>query len=120
MSDPGRWGFDEPGPLRDKLTSLALAGAKTATASLLREYEAEGADLPRAGQQDLLVDSQDQPVAVVETLEVRVVRLADVDANDEGEGYAGPTEFRISHERYWNGYLDGLRQQLGGPQLGLT
>ena len=123
MSDPGRWGFDEPGPLRDKLTSLALAGAKTATASLLREYEAEGADVPRAGQQDLLVDSQDQAVAVVETLEVRVVRLADVDdqhAIDEGEGYAGATEFRISHERYWNGYLDGLRQQLRDPHFVLT
>ena len=123
MSDPGRWGFDEPGLLRDKLTSLALAGAKTTTASLLREFEAEGAELPQAGQRDLLVDSQDNPVAVVETLEVRVVRLADVDdrhAIDEGEGYGHAAEFRISHERYWNGYLDTLRQQLGDPDFGLT
>jgi uncharacterized protein YhfF len=123
MSDPGRWGFDEPGPLRDKLTALALAGAKTTTASLLREYEAEGAEVPRAGQRDLLVDSQDQPVAVVETLEVRVVRLADVDdrhAIDEGEGYANAAEFRTSHERYWNGHIETLRHQLGDPGFGLT
>jgi uncharacterized protein YhfF len=123
MSDPGRWGFDEPGPLRDKLTSLALAGTKTTTASLLREFEAEGSDLPRAGQRDLLVDSQDEPVAVVETLEVRVVRLADLDdrhAIDEGEGYANAAEFRTSHAQYWDGYLETLRQQLGDPSFAIT
>jgi len=117
------WGFDEPGPLRDKLTSLALAGTKATTASLLREFEAEGSDFPRAGQRDLLVNSQGRPVAVVEKLEVRVVRLADVDdrhAVDEGEGYANPAEFRTSHERYWNGYVETLRQQRGDPPFAVT
>ena len=52
-----------------------------------------------------------------------MVRLADVDdqhAIDEGEGYASATEFRISHEGYWNGYLEKLRQQLGDPHFALT
>jgi len=34
-----RWGFADPGPLRDELTAAALAGVKTTTASLLVEYE---------------------------------------------------------------------------------
>ena len=123
MSEPDRWGFAEPGPLRDKLTALALAGTKTTTASLLRDFEAEGTNLPRVGQRDILVDSRDQPVATVETLDVRVVRLADVDdqhAIDEGEGYANAAEFRASHEEYWGGYLETLRQQLGDPTFTLT
>src|SRR6476646_5173805 len=93
----GRWGFAEPGPLRDRLTALALSGTKTTSASLALEYEIEGAELPAIGQRDLLVDSADRPVAIVETVSVRVVRLADVDdrhAIDEGEGYPDAAAFR--------------------------
>jgi uncharacterized protein YhfF len=120
---PDRWGFAEPGPLRDELTALALAGTKTTTASLAREYEADGSSLPRAGQRDLLINSEEKPVALVETLDVRVVRLADVDdrhAIDEGEGYASAAEFRTSHELYWNTYIEKLRVQLGDPDFVLN
>ena len=115
-----RWGFADPGPLRDELTALALAGTKTTTTSLLPEFEIEGADLPVAGQRDLLVDSADRPVAIVETVSARVVRLADVDdkhAIDEGEGYADAVAFRASHERYWveSGVVDRVRAHLGDP-----
>src|SRR3954468_9103423 len=97
----GRWGFAEPGRLRDRLTELALAGIKTTTASLAIEYEIEGAELAEVGQRDLLVDSEDRPVAIVETVSIRVLRLADVDdrhAIDEGEGYEDAAAFRVSHE----------------------
>lgn len=129
MSDradpPGssRWAFAEPGPLRDELTALALAGTKTTTAGLLVEYELDGESLPVPGQRDVLVDSDDRPVAIVETISCRVVRLADVDdrhAIDEGEGYADAAAFRIAHERYWNGYLETLRDRLGDPKFQLT
>jgi uncharacterized protein YhfF len=121
----GRWGFAEPGPLRDKLTELALAGTKTTTASLAIEYEMEGAELAEVGQRDLLVDSDDLPVAVVETASIRVVRLADVDdrhAIDEGEGYADAAAFRESHERYWTeaGIVDQIRKHLGDPVWSIT
>jgi uncharacterized protein YhfF len=100
-----------------------LAGTKTTTASLAREYEADGSSLPRAGQRDLLINSEEKPVAMVETLDVRVVRLADVDdrhAIDEGEGYASAAEFRTSHELYWNTYIEKLRVQLGDPDFVLN
>jgi uncharacterized protein YhfF len=117
-----RWGFDEPGPLRDKLTALALDGTKTTTASLLVDFELEGVDLPEPGQTQVLVDSAEHPVAIVETVDCRVVRLADVDdrhAIDEGEGYANAAEFRVAHERYWNGYIDQVRTGLGDPSFAL-
>ena len=112
------WGFAFPGPLRDELTALALAGTKTTTAGLLAEMEAEGEALPVAGAREVLLDSGEQPVAVIETVDCRVARLADVDdrhAIDEGEGYADAHEFRVAHERFWNGYLDDLRSTLGDP-----
>ncbi len=66
----------------------------------------------------MLLNSSERPVAIIETVDCRVVRLADVDdrhAIDEGEGYADAGEFRISHERFWNGYIDDLRARLGDP-----
>jgi uncharacterized protein YhfF len=110
------WGFAFPGPLRDKLTALALAGTKTTTAGLLAELEADGEALSAPGDREILLDSDERPVAVIETVECRVVRLADVDdrhAIDEGEGYANADEFRVSHERFWNGYRDDLKARLG-------
>ncbi len=112
------WGFAFAGPLRDELTDLALAGAKTTTAGLFAETEVDGEAVPAAGAREVLLDSQERPVAVIETVECRVVRLADVDdrhAIDEGEGYRNASEFRVAHERFWNGYLDDVRARLGDP-----
>ncbi len=114
------WGFAFPGPLRDELTALALAGTKTTTAGLLAEMEAEGEALSVPGTREVLLDSEERPVAVIETVDCRVVRLADVDdrhAIDEGEGYADAHEFRVAHEQFWNGYLDDLRATLGVPDF---
>ncbi len=110
------WGFASPGPLRDELTALALAGTKTTTAGLLAEMEADGETMPEPGTREVLLDSAERPVAVIETVSCGVARLADVDdrhAIDEGEGYANAAEFRASHERFWNGYLDDLRARIG-------
>ena len=114
------WGFAFPGPLRDELTSLALAGTKTTTAGLRAEMEAEGEALPEPGMREVLLDSDERPVAVIETVDCRIARLADVDdrhAIDEGEGYTDAHEFRVAHERFWNGYLDDLRTTLGDPDF---
>ncbi len=118
-----RWGFAFPGGLRDELTRLALAGTKTTTAGLLAEMDADGEAVPAAGDRSVLVDSSERPVAILETVSCRIVRLADVDdqhAIDEGEGYANAAEFRVSHERFWNSYLDDLRARLGDPSFTIT
>lgn len=123
LVDLPRWGFASPGRIRDELTALALAGRKTATTGLLVELELEGEPVPVAGERSVLVDSAGQPVAIVETVGCRVIRLADVDdrhAIDEGEGYANAAEFRAEHERFWNGYLHELRRGLGDPSFTIT
>ena len=63
-----------------------------------------------------MIDSADRTVAVIETTEVRVMRLGDVDldhALGEGEGYASVAEWRAGHEQFW--YSAEMRQALGDP-----
>jgi uncharacterized protein YhfF len=94
-----------PGSLRDRLVAAVLAGEKTATSSLLAEWESEGETLPVAGEHQAVVDSNGRPIAVIELLGVDVMRLGDADlqlALDEGEGFRSVAEWRQAHERFWS------------------
>jgi uncharacterized protein YhfF len=105
-----------PGPLRDQLVAAVLAGEKVSTTGLLCEYEAEDEELPPIGELAALIDSDGREVAVLETTEVRVLRLGDVDlqhALDEGEGYTSVAEWRAAHERFWHG--EEMREAMGDP-----
>jgi uncharacterized protein YhfF/N-acetylglutamate synthase-like GNAT family acetyltransferase len=121
--EPTHWGFAEPGPLREKLTSLALGGGKVVTTGLLAEYEILGEPVEQPGDHSILVDSADAPVAVIEDVLSRVIRLADMtdqDAIDEGEGYADAAAFRVSHEEHWNESIEWVREGLGDPTFTIT
>ncbi|MFC8272894.1 ASCH domain-containing protein [Streptomyces sp. NPDC057271] len=110
-----------PGPLRDRLVAAVLAGEKTSTTGLLVEYEVEGDELPRVGERWALIDSRERPVAVVETTEVRVLPVGEIDlrfAIEEGEGYTTVAEWRASHERFWHGAE--MREFLGDPEFTVT
>lgn len=130
MEDPRRFrgmpagGFGHPGTeLRRELTDLVLSGTKTATAGLEKEWELDGEAVPVPGDREAIIDADGLIVAVIETTECRVLRMADVDdefARDEGEGFADAAEWRVAHERFWNGYIDSLREQMRDPDWSLT
>ena len=110
--------FAFPGPLRDELTALVLAGTKTATAGLVADYIVEGDPIPRPGDREVVIDSALQPVAIVETTRCEVTtisRVTDEFARAEGEGFADAADWRRAHERFWGSYLDDLRRDLGDP-----
>lgn len=110
--------FAFPGPLRDRLVAAILTGEKTSTTGLLCEYEYENEPLPRPGERSVLVDSADRPCAVLETTEVRVVPLAQVDlahAVDEGEGFADVAQWRRAHTEFWQSAP--MRAALGGAAV---
>jgi Uncharacterized protein conserved in bacteria len=65
--------------LRRQLVEAALRGEKTATAGLLAEYEAEGEQPEPVGSRSTLLGYDDEPVAVVEITESRVVPAAEID-----------------------------------------
>ena len=109
-------GFAFPGALRDQLNAAILDGTKTSTTSLVLEYRLGDEPFPHAGRHVVFLDSEDRPLAVIETTEVRFARLGDVDlahAVDEGEGYASVAEWRAGHEDFW--HSDEMRQALGDP-----
>jgi uncharacterized protein YhfF len=102
-----------PGPLRDQLVRVVLAGVKTTTTALMAGYESDE-PLPEVGDRRVVVDSGDQPVAIIEYTDVRVLRLADVDlrhAVDEGEGDESVAQWRANHESFW--HSDEVRAELG-------
>ena len=83
-----------------------MGGTKTSTTGLVEDYLHEREPLPTVGSRSILVDSLDQPLAILEVTDVRVVHLKDVDlahALDEGEGFATLAEWRSAHERFWHG-----------------
>jgi uncharacterized protein YhfF len=121
MGDPSRAYFAFPGPLRDSLVAAILAGQKTSTTSLLIEYEHDDEPLPEVGERSVVVDSEDKPVAVIETIDVRVIRLRDIDlahAIDEGEGYETVAAWRAGHEQFW--HSPEMRSYLGDPAFAVT
>jgi uncharacterized protein YhfF len=110
--------FGFPGPLRDLLVAAILAGEKTTTSGLVVDYEHENEPLPVPGERQVVIDSADRPVAVIETTAVRVIRLADVDlhhALGEGEGYSSVAEWRAGHEEFW--HSAEMREALENPDF---
>jgi uncharacterized protein YhfF len=96
--------FGFPGPLRDRLVAAVLSGAKTATSSLLAQWEQDGEQPPSAGELQTVVDSAGVAVAIIEILGSEVVALGAVDdrvARAEGESYQTAAGWRSEHERFW-------------------
>ncbi len=113
--------FGFPAPLRDALVGLILNGTKTATATLLQEYLDEGELLPKIGARSILVDSNDQDVAILSTTDVEVVRLGDIgdrQAIDEGEGDVTVLDWRKRHEDFWDS--SEYRQECQDPDFAIT
>lgn len=95
--------FAFPGPLRDTLVAAILSGAKTSTTSVRAEWDTDPA--AELGVVGAVVDSDGVRVAAIETTEIRVVRLGDVDLAhviDEGEGDTTVVQWRAGHTGFWN------------------
>jgi uncharacterized protein YhfF len=82
-----------------------LSGEKTSTAGLPDPSEPMG----NPGDRCLLVGFDDEPVAIVELTEVRVVPAGKIDlqfAREEGEGFESVEAWREAHERFFEQPID--------------
>ncbi|HEY5430895.1 MAG TPA: ASCH domain-containing protein [Solirubrobacteraceae bacterium] len=96
--------FGFPGPLRDRLVAAVLRGTKTATSSLLADWQRDDEPLPLVGERETVIDSHGAPVATIEIIAVEVLSLGAVDdrvAQAEGESYRTAAGWRAEHERFW-------------------
>ena len=85
----------------DLLADLVLRGEKTATASAYDLYALEAESLPQEGTFDVILDSQNQAVCIVEITKVSVQPFDQVSAQHafkEGEGDKSLAYWRQVHE----------------------
>ena len=90
--------------LRRELVDAVLAGRKTATAGLASNDAEEGEEVECPGDRHVLLGYDDEPVAIVEITEARVVPAGEIDvdfARDEGEGFESVEDWRVAHERFF-------------------
>lgn len=116
LAAPEAWSFGDNPALADELCQLVLAGIKTATCSLLWEYEADGEALPQEGQLSIILDGQGKPSAVIETTQVIIQPFNQVDASfayEEGEDDRSLESWRREHWRYFSRTSQSKGWQLG-------
>lgn len=73
----------------DELAKLVVEGKKTATSSLLYNYQLENESIPKEGQYFIITNSEDEPVAIIKNIEIRITPFKNVShdiAKLEGEG----------------------------------
>jgi len=96
--------FGDNPVLADELGNLVLSGRKSATCSAVWEYQAEDESFPQVGTLWLVLDGQNQPMCVVETVEVTFRAFNEVDedfARAEGEDDLSLESWREGHKRFF-------------------
>ena len=106
------WG-DSP-EMADELGALIAAGIKTATCSAVWEYELDAQARPVPGLLTVVLNGRDEPLCIVETVEVTVRRYDEVDAAfafDEGEGDRSLAYWREAHRSFFSRDLQKINRQ---------
>ncbi len=88
------------------LAQLVIDGIKTATCSGHIFYELENESLPTTNDYSIILNSNDEPVAIIKTIEVTVTPMNEVSeefAIAEGEGDRTYNYWRDTHVRFYKG-----------------
>ncbi|MGL4820332.1 MAG: ASCH domain-containing protein [Bacilli bacterium] len=99
------WQF---GASPDELAQLVIDGVKTATCSGQLFYEREGEPLPAVDDYSIILNSKDEPVAIIRTVNVEVMPMNEVSeafAAAEGEGDR-------SYQYWWDAHVAFFTREL--------
>lgn len=97
------------GAIPDELAQLVIEGKKTATCSGHIFYELENERLPQVGEYSIILNSDEQPVAMIKIIEVSIVPMNEVSeefAVAEGEGPYGA--WKSAHVEFFTNELQKL------------
>ena len=101
------WAF---GVSADDLANLVVRSEKTATASAYELYKLENEPLPQAGTFDIILDSQDRAVCIIEITKVSVLPFNQVSSEHafkEGEGDKSLAYWQQVHQEFFTKCLEG-------------
>ena len=104
------WSFGEA---PDKLADLVLRGIKTATCSAYDLYLINNEPLPQAGDYSVILDSNEEAVCIIKTLEVYVTafdRVPEEHAFKEGEGDRSLEYWRKVHINFLTNELASVNR----------
>ncbi len=111
------WQFgDDP----DHLVQFVIAGIKTATCSGYVFYELENAPLPKVDDYSILLNSKDEPVAIIKTVEVTIQPMNEVPeefAIAEGEGDRTYQYWNDVHIKFFTEELKKIGQEFTEDML---
>jgi uncharacterized protein YhfF len=102
---PPAWGFGDSAALADELGDLVCRGVKTATCTLVWEFEVKGEAIPQPGELNIILDGAGQPLCIIETTGVEIKPYNAVEpafAHAEGEGDRSLAYWRDAHWRYFS------------------
>ena len=105
------WGFGDDA---DTLAKLVKNGIKTATCSAHVFYEIEDEDLPQKGDYNIILDSNENAVCIIKTINVYVTRfnaVSEEHAYKEGEGDRSLEYWRKVHKEFFTEELKSLNQE---------
>ncbi len=95
----------------DWLAELVVEGKKVATTSALFVYELYNIDMPSIDDYSIVLNSKDEPVAIIRNTKVEVVPFNEVSeefALSEGEG---------DFEYWWNAHLKFFKKETATANL---
>jgi len=104
----------------DYLAQLVVDGLKTATCSGYIFYELENEPLPTTGDYSIILNNNDQPVAIIKTVEVTLTPMNEVTeefAIAEGEGDRTYTYWWEAHEKFFRNELNAIGREFSEDML---
>ena len=85
-----------------EISPLVLNGTKTATGSLKWKIEAESRPLPQLGDLSVVTNGHDDPVCIIETVDVQTIPYDEVGEDFAYEGGEGDRSLTNWRRMYWN------------------
>ncbi len=99
--DYDAWAFGDDA---DRLAELVKNGIKTATSSLFCFYKLEDEELPTVGEYNIILDSQEEAVCIIRTVNVYVTtfgKISEEHAYKEGEGDRTLNYWKSVHHKFF-------------------
>ncbi|MGN7476425.1 ASCH domain-containing protein [Solibacillus silvestris] len=106
------------GEKADWLASLVVEGTKTATCSSYPLYEVEGEPLPKVGEYQIILNSREEPVAIIKTEKVEIYPFNEVPVDFalmEGEGTY--EEWKEAHIAFFSRLLPAYNKRFSEHML---
>lgn len=108
------WYFGNTKEMANELGRLVIDGIKTATCSLLWEYESGNEPLTLVGDVSIITEWDGSPLCIIETTEVIIQPFNEVDeefAHDEGEGDRSYDYWRETHWQFFSKLCESIGKQ---------